>query len=243
MPSTKASGAAKTAAPTAREITLPTWAKFRAYLEPYVKQPLSRSQQVLFRGESNARWALKSTLDRHRRFKSSSDRNAFFAQLMAQFKREATGLMPEASMINDEAWLLLARHHGLPTPILDWTQSPYVAAYFAMDGCKRPRDAAVWIFDRLIFAASAIPAISIIEDSASIAFNRRAQEQGSVFMQVHDIDSRVEEYLAAGLTKLVLPAAERALALRDLDAMTINRRALFRDLDGAAQTAAWRLSE
>ncbi|HET8605971.1 MAG TPA: FRG domain-containing protein [Gaiellaceae bacterium] len=53
--------------------------------------------------------------------------------------------MPVDSLWN---WLALAKHHNLPTRLLDWSYSPYVALHFVTaNGERFDRDGAVWMVD------------------------------------------------------------------------------------------------
>jgi len=59
---------------------------------------------------------------------------------------------------------------------------------------------------------------------------------------VNTVREPVEALLSPALSKIVMPARLRRLALTDLDEMTITAASLFADLDGAARTARTRAS-
>jgi FRG domain-containing protein len=54
----------------------------------------------------------------------------------------------QGALIDDGVALMVLRHHGVPTRLLDWSASPYVAAYFAVsdhDGL----DGEIWTFNEI----------------------------------------------------------------------------------------------
>ena len=132
---------------------------------------------------------------------------------------------------------LLARHHGLPSAILDWTMSPYIAAFFAFQGAIAAHAKAIAVWALNLGKLPAAPDIEPIRDRELLWFNPRALSQQGVFLRVRSQVAQTEDLLDDALTKITLPTSEYTIALRDLEGMNITARNLFRDLDGASRTA------
>lgn len=193
-----------------------------------------------FRGMCDATWSLTATLDRVRVFENPLLRSQFEDALLRHFRRELIRLGEAASRVPDgDALALLARHHGLPSSWIDWTTSPYVAAYFAFAGATTGQ-VAVWYQPRA-WLPSAFAASDLIDDPDLLRFNPRAIRQRGVFLRASAGSAELTAALDAGLTKFVLPASAKSVALEELDAMIINATNLFGDYDGAARTAVDRV--
>src|SRR5437764_2087600 len=98
-----------------------------------------------FRGERDERWPLYSSLSRYfQNFGVAKDAWADQeARILRIFKRKAHQFLQKPPESDDDfQWLALMQHHGAPTRLIDFTWSPYVAAFFALE--RATGDAAVW---------------------------------------------------------------------------------------------------
>jgi FRG domain len=123
-----------------QEIRVSSWVELQeALFADTWQEALGRFRSnFAFRGEADAASDLRTSLERLGG--SYADVESHLLRNFRKYARREA--VPEDS---EWAWLALAKHHGLPTRLLDWTYSPLVAAHFATANVERYHlDGAVW---------------------------------------------------------------------------------------------------
>lgn len=227
----------------------PSWAEFKSntLASLYDGQPFVRGR-FLFRGQGSAIWNLVSSFDRW--FKGDRlKKNQVAEYLVELFRKEAEGLDIAREIWSDpRRTLALAQHHGIPTRLVDWTESPYVAAFFAfgsgLSSRKNDEEVAIWCLDTRSAAWAAQSGVEII--NVPTYDNDRLRNQLGWFTLLTAPYSTLEQHVsfspdaAEALRQFTLPVSEARLALPDLEMMGMSYSRIFPGLDGCARTAVLR---
>jgi hypothetical protein len=204
--------------------------------------------RYLFRGVSNHDYQLVSSFDRL--FPSSVERRRLSTEMLQAFREECRVHVPADILDRDDCVLALGQHHGLPTRLLDWSESPYVAAFFALDGAlphrmDPQRFASIWVLHLDAPIWNADEGVEI-KDVPTIP-NLRIRNQAGRFTLLRTPARTLEDYVeqtdfdGVALTQIFFPASEANKGLADLAMMGQTAARLFPDLTGAAAAAKTRV--
>ena len=137
-----------------KSIPIQRWSE----LPPFIA---SLGHDFVYRGQSNSQWPLQTSLERSC---DSARRVAAERSLLAAFKSRAHHYAISLPSEDDNLeWLALMQHYGAPTRLLDWTRSPYVAAYFgAENALKENKHFSIWAIDVATLKRAALQNINQI---------------------------------------------------------------------------------
>ncbi len=231
------------------------------------------NRRFLYRGQPDSAWKLTTTLDRYLLVPVPMRdyyRYAFRVKPRIETYLNRTWDVPTPEEYNEwldnhegvqflkfegYEYLAFLRHHGFPSPFLDWTASPYIAAFFAMRDVESRADwTSVYVFLEDIgqgkVTTSDAPNIHSLGPYARIHERHFLQQsQYTICVQRGDDNNlcyaRHEDALSETpvtqqdiLWKLNIHASQRKSFLTRLDAMNINDFSLFGTVDSLVAALA-----
>ncbi len=229
-----------------KKASLIDWSGFKTTISSTTN---NERQSVIYRGQPCFK-KLRTKFHRTNR----KDLRRFKAHDVPQLQRYLSTSVKHHFDLNDPyqlgAFYHLVQHHGYPTPLLDWTYSPYVAAFFAFNTVNPDEDEFVTIFsfEKASWCTDLIqidiidgirPHFSIIELLGIENVRMIPQQALAALTNVDDIESYIEEYESkfekTYLSVYKLRADSKTAVLRDLEQMGITEASMFPGIDSTCK--------
>lgn len=215
-----------------------------------------------FRGHVDKSWRLLPGLLRLNLESTKGDKwVGVEEQLIENFKRLCTPFL-EIDKFGIIDLICIAQHHGLPTRLLDWTENPLVALYFAVEDENKSIDGAVWMLDNapsLIHLPDTYHELLYEFDNRESEIvilkarhlNQRIVSQNGCFT-IHNVPfgesenhQSLEEleslYFQINRTKYLIKGKDKYKMKIDLNKLGINGSNLFPGLDGLSKHLNWKV--
>lgn len=195
---------------SANTVTVRSWNELIDQLfEESWKSDIERFRSdYAFRGLSNCSYALRTSLAR-----LGGEYSRLEKHMLRNFQKYAHRNVVEHDAIWN--WLSVAQHHGLPTRLLDWTYSPFIAMHFATSNPLRYEfDGVIWCVDYVKAHQMLPPSLrSLLEEEGSNTFTVQLLTRGT---------DRLEEFDALSENSFVV-----FFEPPSLDDRIVNQYALF----------------
>lgn len=250
------------------------WEEAEAEIKKFEDPTRKRWDEVWFRGQADARWPLFTTLERRAPLMSAVSRYLHvISEIQPAIETFTGGLfqMPRPQDIDPicreydrfhihllEAITYMAhlRHGGFPSPLLDWTNSPYVAAYFAFARATHKGDVAIYAYRERpeSFKVGGSDTASIMSFGPIIKTHKRHFRQQSRyticaayvkdqwhFMPHEGVFYQKDSLQQDLLWKIIVPASERLTVLSYFDKFNLNEFTLFDSEEGLLEMLATRV--
>ena len=232
------------------------WNEYKNYVSTL------EGRRYLFRGQSEP-WRLRTRFHRTGRADLGRFINEDIPTLHKHLSARTRHVFNLEIPNENGAFFNLVQHHGYPTPLLDWTYSPYAAAFFAYreisnsEAAKAKDDRKVRIFffdqkqwrddlEQIQLLNTAFPHFSVMEFIAIDNERMVPQQAASSVTNIDDIESYIksnESKEKKYLHVIDLPIKERTKVMRELSYMSITAGSLFPGLDGACEELRERFFE
>jgi len=257
------------------KVDVANWEEFETKLEDLRKDEIAarRTVDFLFRGHEDSEWRLLTTLERRRPWSTSIKKyytliNTIKPQIEAFIDktwplREWAVIESDLRLGNflnpaEHGYMAYLRHHGFPSPLLDWTRSRYIAAYFAFRSVSVPnsKQASIYVFSHSPAGYNSHPTTEsrIITLGRGVATHKRHFLQQSDyticlnsvpdwrFVNHDEVFTKPDAYkeFQNFLWKFNIPWTERLKVLKLLDAYNLNGLSLFESDEALMETLALR---
>jgi len=222
-----------------------SWSMFKSHISE-----LSKSR-YLFRGQQKP-WRLCTSFHRRGRYRINEFIKKDVKQLHQRLSAITSHFFDLTQPDQNGAFFNLLQHHGYPTPLLDWSHSPYVAAFIAFRDwpIKYSGDEVVRVYifnneewqkhhETIQNLDPSFPHLSVTEFIAIDNPRLVPQQAVTTVTNIHDIEAYILErekkmgikYLEA----IDIPARDREVAMRDLRFMGITAGSMFPSIDGVCE--------
>jgi hypothetical protein len=235
-------------------------------------------RRILFRGQGNSEWHLDDTLNRRLGRPTSVYeyysivsliKNEIETHLDSRWTLPRLPELTRTAHQYEEGYrsiisglpgyehLLFLRHNGFPSPLLDWSRSPYVAAYFAFLN-STDNDPAIFVLSPTEAAFIHSPGLpEIIRTGRYVSTHKRHflqqaeyticlrynDDQQLWYFASHDEALRSEENRGYEVYKFTVSKKERLAVLKTLDQFNMNAFTLFGSTESLVETLAFRQFE